>query len=280
MGHVAANLRQSFLRVFPDCVVLGQAVAFNMFLAFFPMLLLALGILSSMTLFQDVLRDLPDQIQSMLPPGSSAIVLDYFVRRTAHPWQWIWLGFGGTLIAGTQVFIGLIQGFRQIDKIATPPSYIRVQLRAAAILCLTIIPFMVFEIVTIFGRPMRGFLLANFSLGPWIRVVAAAAYHGLAMLFALGVVFAIYRLGQPDMVAWHDVFPGAAVATILWWIVDISFGFYVRYVPYGTVYRGLAAVIGLLLWMYLTAMVIFIGAAYNSVTRDGPFSGAEDLKFT
>jgi membrane protein len=178
------------------------------------------------------------------------------------------------------VFIGLIQGFRQIDKLPSAPSYLRIQLRAVIILCLTIIPFIAFEIVTIFGRPMRGWMLANYGLAPWVRLLAAAAYHGLAMIFALGVVFVIYRLGQPDMVTWQDVFPGAAVATVLWWIVDIGFGFYVRFVPYGTVYRGLAAVIGLLLWMYLTAMVIFIGAAYNAVTRDGPFTNVSDLKFT
>ena len=207
MGHVAENLRQSFLRVFPDCVALGQAVAFNMFLAFFPMILFALGILSSMALFQDVVRDLPAQIQNMLPEGSSSIVLDYFVRRTAHPWQWIWLGFGGTLIAGTQVFIGLIQGFRQIDKLPSAPSYLRIQLRAAIILCLTIIPFLAFEIVTIFGRPVRHWMLANYGLGPWVRILAAAAYHGLAMIFALGVVFVIYRLGQPDMEGLARRFP-------------------------------------------------------------------------
>lgn len=280
MAHVGENLRQSFLRVFPDCVVLGQAVAFNMFLAFFPMLLFALGIMSTMTLFQDVVRDLPAQIQSMVPPGSDRIVLDYFVLRTTHPWQWVWLGLGGTLIGGSQVFIGLIQGFRQIDGKTIGIPYLRMQFRALAILCLTIIPFLAFEFVTIFGRPVRGWMLANFSLGPWIRLLAAAAYHGLAMLFALGVVFVIYRLGQPDMLTWHDVFPGAAVATVLWWIVDIGFGFYVRVVPYGTVYRGLAAVIGLLLWMYLTAMVIFIGAAYNAVLREGPFNSHHDLKFT
>ena len=86
--------------------------------------------------------------------------------------------------------------------------------------------------------------------------------------------------GRPFDLSRHDVFPGATVATILWWIVDIGFGFYVRYVPYGTVYRGLAAVIGLLLWMYLTAMVIFVGAAYNAVLREGPFASSSDLKFT
>jgi membrane protein len=58
------------------------------------------------------------------------------------------------------------------------------------------------------------------------------------------------------------------VATVLWWAVDISFGFYVRYMPYSAVYGGLAAAIGLLLLMYLTAMVLFIGAAYNAVNRE------------
>jgi membrane protein len=280
MANVAQNLRLSFYRVFPDCVALGQAVAFNMFLAFFPMLLFALGIMSTVDLLRDVVRDLPEHIQSLVPPGSDRLVLDYLVRRGAHPWQWIWLGLGGTLIAGSQVFIGLIQGFRQIDNMREPLPYMRLQLRALAILSVTLIPFLVFEIVTVFGRPVRAILLANHSLGPWVRFLAAAAYHGLAMLFALGVVFLIYRLGQPEIVTWHDVFPGAALATVLWWVVDIAFGFYVRVVPYGTVYRGLAAVIGLLLWMYLTAMVLFIGAAYNAVTRPGPFEDESDLKFT
>ena len=280
MGRVAQNLRLAFYRVFPDCVVLGQAVAFNMFLAFFPMLLFALGIMSTIDVFQDVVRDLPEHIQSIVPPGSDRLVFDYLVHKGAHPWQFIWLGLGGTLIAGSQVFIGLIQGFRQIDNMRDPLPYLRMQGRALTILCLTIIPFMAFEIVTVFGRPVRTLMLASHDLAPWARILAAATYHGLAMLFALGVVFLIYRLGQPEIFSWHDVFPGAAIATILWWIVDIAFGFYVRVVPYGTVYRGLAAVIGLLLWMYLTAMVLFVGAAYNAVGREAPWDDGTMLKLT
>ena len=71
------------------------------------------------------------------------------------------------------------------------------------------------------------------------------------------------------------LFPGAAVATVLWWVVDITFGFYVRKMPYDAVYGGLAAAIGLLLWMYLTAMVVLVGAAFNverSVSEPEPFN--------
>jgi uncharacterized BrkB/YihY/UPF0761 family membrane protein len=37
-----------------------------------------------------------------------------------------------------------------------------------------------------------------------------------------------------------------------------------RRVPYAAVYGGLAAAIGLMLWMQLTAAVVLLGAAYNA----------------
>jgi membrane protein len=62
----------------------------------------------------------------------------------------------------------------------------------------------------------------------------------------------------------RNVLPGAMVATLLWWLVDVLFGMYVRRVPYSIVYGGLAAVIGLIIWMQLSAVIIFLGAAWNA----------------
>jgi len=258
----------ALVRVFPGCVTLGQAVAFNMFLAFFPMLLFALGVLSGFDRFEEVARELPQRLRTIVPPGSERVILEYFVRRNIHAWRWIYLGLGGTLIAGTQVLIGLMQGFRVIERVQPRLAYWRLQLRALGLLCLTIVPWLAFVVLTVFGRPARGWMLHQFGFSTVVRGLAAGIYHGLALVLALLVVLVTYRLGQPAMRAWREVLPGAVVATVLWWAVDIAFGFYVRLVPYGAVYGGLAAAIGLLLWMYLTAMVLFIGAAYNAVGRE------------
>jgi membrane protein len=268
MTGILERLRQAFGRVFPDCVTLGQAVAFNMFLAFFPMLLFAIGVVSSVAMLESIARDLPERLQAIVPPGSEQVIVEYFVRKSPHSWQWTILGFGGLLIAGTQVLIGLLQGFSVVEGAEKPRSYLRMQLRALLLLCITIVPWMAFVFLTIFARPARGWLLHQFGLSLLVRGLFAAVYHGLALLLALGVVVVIYRLGQPAMRAFAEVAPGAMVATVLWWAVDISFGFYVRYMPYSAVYGGLAAAIGLLLLMYLTAMVLFVGAAYNAVNRE------------
>jgi uncharacterized BrkB/YihY/UPF0761 family membrane protein len=50
-----------------------------------------------------------------------------------------------------------------------------------------------------------------------------------------------------------------------------------RKMPYDFVYRGLAAAIGLLLWMFLTAIVVFLGAAYNAEVREAAGEAAEQV---
>jgi membrane protein len=58
--------------------------------------------------------------------------------------------------------------------------------------------------------------------------------------------------------------PGASAATILWWGLTLMFQVYVRKMQFGLVYGTLAAVIGLMVWMELCAMIVFLGAAWNA----------------
>ena len=81
---------------------------------------------------------------------------------------------------------------------------------------------------------------------------------------ALIALTVIYRVARPSEHSLRNVLPGALVATAMWWLVNVLFGFYVRRMPYSIIYGGLAAVIGLLLWMQLSAVIVFLGAAWNA----------------
>src|SRR5260370_2725846 len=89
-------------------------------------------------------------------------------------------------------------------------------------------------------------------------------FHGIAILLAMIAVTVIYRWARPRQQSLTSVLPGALIATLLWWVADIGFGFYVRKMPYGLIYGGLAAGIGLLISMGLLAVIIFPGAARNA----------------
>jgi len=268
MDRMLNSLFRGFTRIFPDCMTLSQAIAFNMFLAFFPMLLLVLGILSSRDSFHDALRELPERLRLILPSGSEDVVVQYFTRKGVHPWKWFLLGLGGTLLAGSQVMAGLIEGFRIIEADELRQSYWRIQGRALLLLLLTVVPSLVVIILTVFGKQARTWLIHQFGLAVLIRALAFIFQVGLVFGLSMIVLVLLYRIGRPGNKGYMKVFPGAAVATVLWWVVDIVFGLYVRKMPYNVVYGGLAAAIGLLLWMYLTAIVVLWGAAYNAEWRE------------
>jgi membrane protein len=258
---------RSLGRVFPKCVTLSQAIAFNMFLAFFPILLLALGVVSSTSLFHEALREIPERLSLILPPGTSDVVFAYFVRRGVHPATWMSLGLGATLLAGSQVMVGFIEGFCTIEGDKVRPTSWRLYLRAMILLCLTIIPMLSVIFLTVFGKQGRAWLIHRLGSPRLIHELAFLAYTAGVFLLAMAVLVAMYRIGRPGHRGLRDLLPGAALATILWWAADIFFGLYVRRMPYNVVYGGLAAAIGLLLWMYLTALIVLVGAAYNAEAR-------------
>jgi len=216
----------------------------------------------------------------ILPPGSARVVAAYFVRRTVHPGRWILLGLGGTLLAGTQTMVGLMEGFRVIEGDLIQLNYWRRQARALGLLCLTIVPMLAVVVLTVFGKQLRAWLIQHTASPHFTHYIELVGYGVGVFVLAMAVLVLLYRIGRPGHPGFGDLLPGAAVATALWWAVDMSFGWYVRRMPYDVLYRGLASAIGLLLWMFLAAMIVLLGAAYNAEAREAREAAARPSKLT
>lgn len=244
--------------------MIAQAIAFNLFLAFFPSLLIAVGLATSPIGGRTALFDLISDLTSFLPPGSQQIVSEFLVKRGPQAWKWALVGLGGTLLAGTQVMRLLMEGIHTIYGDRERPGFFARQLRALSLLILTIAPLLVAAILGVFGRPLRQWLGSEFGKDATVQNWWAVFFHGVAILLAMSAVTVIYRWARPKEQTLGSVIPGAMIATLLWWVADLGFGFYVRKMPYGIIYGGLAAVIGLLIWMELSTVIIFLGAAWNA----------------
>src|SRR5690349_24148125 len=90
-------------RVFPRCSMISQAIAFNLFLAFFPALLIAVALATTRIGGRTSLFDLIADLTQFLPPGSQAIVSEFLVKRGTEAWKVAAVGWTGTLLAGSQV---------------------------------------------------------------------------------------------------------------------------------------------------------------------------------
>jgi membrane protein len=99
---------------------------------------------------------------------------------------------------------------------------------------------------------------------PVILLGKAAAY--LAMTLAGAAIAAtLYRFAPSRSQArWEWITPGSIFTAIAWLLLTIVFGFYVSKVAnYAATYGSLAAVAGLLTWMYLSSYAFVIGAELN-----------------
>jgi membrane protein len=257
-----------FGRVFPRCGMISQAVAYNLFLAFFPTLLIAVGFATSPIGDRTNLFDMISDLTRLLPPGSQQIVSEFLIKRGPQAWKWALVGWGGTVLAGSQVMRLLMEGIHTIYGDHERPTYLHRQLRSLALLLLTIAPLLLAAILGVFGRPLRNWVAHGLVKNNSIQALWGFFFHGTAIFLAMASLTVIYRVARPKESRLRNVLPGAMVATLLWWIADIGFGFYVRRVPYNVVYGGLAAVIGLLIWMQLSAVIIFLGAAWNAEMAD------------
>ena len=114
----------------------------------------------------------------------------------------------------------------------------------------------------------------------WVGLDAAFVFlWGLlrvpaALLLLSLVVGAVYLLAPAGRRTLRSVVPGALLAVALWALASLAFAFGLLLFPdYGAVYGSFGAAISLLLYLYVSAAVLLLGAEVNAATSGGPDRG-------
>ncbi len=243
----------------------AQAVAFNLFLAFFPALLFLAGMLA----YADPgLEDLLQGLQVVLPPGSRRAVVTSLLELSENPARLLVVGSIGTVMLGSNLMFSLARILTSISHCEDSRGFWRRQFLAFAMVLATVVPWVAVSLLVILGKFVRAWLIerVGVELSRPLELLWTAGYYSLAAITTVLILAALYHfLGPEWRHRWDDVLPGAVVAVVLWWIVTSGFGYYVRRLAiYDAIYGGFAATIGLLIWMYLSAVVILIGAQFNA----------------
>jgi membrane protein len=113
------------------------------------------------------------------------------------------------------------------------------------------------------------------TISTWLR------WPALFLLLLLGLAV-LYRFGPDrDNARWQWISPGAAFAAIAWLAGSALLSWYLsNFADYDATYGSLGAGIGLMTWLWLTAIVVLVGAEFNSVidAADPNVPAAQDRK--
>lgn len=120
-------------------------------------------------------------------------------------------------------------------------------------------------------------LLGYLSLGNAARTAVSLLRWPLLFAVALIGLGVLYRYApNRESPAWKWVSPGAVVATLLWVIGSALFAFYAQnFGSYNKTYGSLGAIVVLMMWLYISAFAVLLGAEVNAETEHATSSGSD-----
>lgn len=261
--------------------LMAAGVAFYAFLALVPLmgaLVMTYGLLADPSTIADHMRT----IIRLVPKDAAKLILDQIVNlvTTASGKKGI-----GLAIA---LFISIYGATRASGAIIMALNVIYEQHERRSIIRTTLISFVMIigaVAVGIVGL-LAGSALALLSkwanlLGDGTTILIGVATWGVAAGLACFGIGSAYRYA-PDRhdAKWRWISFGSVVATFLWLLATLGFGAYAATIGnYNATYGSLGAVVVLLMWLFVSAYAVLLGASINAeverqLTRDST-SGPE-----
>jgi membrane protein len=261
-----AILRRVMAEVKEDNVaLLAAGVAFYAMLAIFP------AIIALVTVYGMVAD--PAQVESQvgefaksLPSGADQLLTEQLRNVASAGRQSLSIGLAVSLLAVLWTASGGVQGLVKGLNVVYDERESRgfVKLRGLSLLLTLgaiVVAVIALALITVFPA-----VIDNLGLGRTGELAASIARWVVLALLVLAALAVLYRYA-PDRAnpRWRWVSWGAVVALVLWLLGSVGFSWYVdNFGKYNQTYGALAAVIILLLWLFLSAFAVLLGAEFDA----------------
>ena len=124
--------------------------------------------------------------------------------------------------------------------------------------------------IVLYGSKFTNLLLNTINIpieSPFILGVLQFVIAAVVLITIFALLYNYLPLHRDSKWVW--ISPGAVVGIVLWLSLSFAFRLYLSYFnTYDKTYGSLGAVMILMLWLYLTALVILIGGAVNAVLQE------------
>jgi membrane protein len=262
-------LRAASLGLYQDnCLAIAKGAAFSSLLSFFPVLT-TLAALLVQAKADAVSRTIANLLYDVVPPGTEDVVRTLFVVHGERPKG---LLIGATILAGwaaSGAMESLMEGFRAVYRVPAR-SFVRDRAIAMLLVLLSAAPMLGASLLIVFGNRAQSAFAGWMGLGDWIHLAGETLSFTVALGAMVVATALVYYFGPNRKQEFRHVFPGAVLATILWLVATLVFGWYVRNIAnYNVLYGSVGAGLALLVWMYVLSVIVLFGCEFNAV-RERP----------
>ena len=266
VGEIVRRLKQH------DLMMMGAAIAFYWMLAFIPLLLLGTSAIGYLLGSSDRAVDEVMAAARRVIPRATGPEVEEFLRTLIQS-RYITgsLGLGFLIWVAMGVFDIIVTSLTALSGGGNLRSYLRRKLVALVLMCTVGFLF----IITLMG----GWILAAWSniedlIGFRMMLPAFLTDPNFPRYFTsilMGILLTVvYRVAPARDIGWPAAIAGATIAAVLWHQAKVAFNYYLtHYARYNLFYGILGGFIGLVLWVFYTAIILLIGGMLADIFDRG-----------
>jgi len=241
-------------------------LAYYFLLSLFPFLIFLITLIGFFPLEpKDVLNLIrefaPEQTMKMIEVNLNAII-------GSHNEGLLSFGIIATIWSASNGINAIVRAFNRAYEVEESRSFL-----VARGMAMLLTVGMIFVIITalllpVFGKAIGLYLFSTFGLSNTFLTIWSASRWILSAMILFIVFTGLYYFAPNKHLKLQEVTRGSAFATFGWMVASLIFSYYVgNFGNYTATYGSLGGIIILLLWLYISGMIIIVGGEVNAIYR-------------
>jgi membrane protein len=271
LGTMTTLAKETVIRWTEDkASALAAALAYYALFSLAPLVLIAVAVAGLVFGQQAAAGELYEQLAGLIGDAGAAAVQGIVANMHAQQGGGVLatiIGLATLLFGATGVFVQLQDSMNTIWK-AKPPTtngiveFLRVRLVSFSMVLgigfLLLVSLILSAVLAAIGNYLGGFLPGGAAVGQALNATVSLVV--VTALFAM-----IYKLLPDTPVAWRDVWLGALVTSFLFTVGKLAIAFYLGKASVASTYGAAGSVVILLLWVYYSSLILYLGAEFTHV---------------
>ena len=261
-----------------EAFTLAASLAYYAIFAIAPLLLITIHIASFFLDRMAVTESLTSEIAGVIGPSGSGAIKDMLnAAGTAQPEGWAGLIGIAVLLFAAAGFIGSLQD--ALDKIWDAPprlgglwSFVRSKLLSFSLVLAAAFMLLVSLVLSALITALAGGVTSTLGLPDWL----VATIIGTANFLISVVIFiAIFKFVPSVPVTWRAAAAGGLFTAILFAAGRFALAWYLRREAQASAYGAATALVLLLIWIYYSAQILFLGAQFSQSIQNWGAKGGK-----
>jgi len=260
-------VRRTFKEAFVEDNCLGMAaqLAYYFFFALFPALLMLIAIASYFP-YHALVDDLFNTLGGFAPPEVLTIITNQLAKIASGQQGGLFtIGMLTTIWSSSSAMTAIIDTLNAAYDIEEGRPWWKVRLTAIGLTVGVALFILISFGLVLVGPSLAEHLAGQFYLGPAFEWSWKILQWPVVFAFVSGAFAIVYYFAPDAEQDWVWLTPGSIFAATLWLIASLGFKYYVATMAnYTETYGAIGGVMILMLWFYISGLVILVGAEMNA----------------